>query len=47
MEKFDSITKDYWKKISNNQTQIQTLTQFRDALLPKLMSGEVRVKCNN
>jgi type I restriction enzyme, S subunit len=26
-----------------NQTQIQTLTQLRDTLLPKLMSGEVRV----
>lgn len=31
------------KKIKNN-TQIRTLTQLRDALLPKLMSGEVRVK---
>ncbi|MBP9587350.1 MAG: restriction endonuclease subunit S [Bacteroides sp.] len=31
-------------KIESNQTQIRTLTQTRDTLLPKLMSGEVRVK---
>ncbi len=32
------------EKIESNQTQIRTLTQLRDTLLPKLMSGEVRVK---
>ncbi|MFV0174355.1 restriction endonuclease subunit S [Empedobacter falsenii] len=32
------------KKQFVNQNQIQTLTQLRDTLLPKLMSGEVRVK---
>ncbi len=31
-------------KIDSNQNQIQTLTKLRDTLLPKLMSGEVRVK---
>ena len=31
-------------KIESNQTQIRTLTQTRDTLLPKLMSGEVRVE---
>ncbi|KHD11760.1 hypothetical protein PN36_21180 [Candidatus Thiomargarita nelsonii] len=31
-------------KLKQNATQIQTLTQLRDTLLPKLMSGEVRVK---
>jgi type I restriction enzyme S subunit len=31
------------KKKSHNLTQIRTLTQLRDTLLPKLMSGEVRV----
>ncbi len=30
-------------KIFENQIQIRTLTQLRDTLLPKLMSGEVRV----
>ncbi len=34
----------YWQKIKANQSQIRTLTQLRDTLLPKLMSGEVRVK---
>lgn len=27
-----------------NKKQIRTLTRLRDTLLPKLMSGEVRVK---
>jgi len=31
-------------KVNFNQTQIRTLTQLRDTLLPKLMSGEIRVK---
>ena len=31
------------EKMEFNQHQIRTLTQTRDALLPKLMSGEVRV----
>lgn len=31
-------------KIQINNNEIQTLTQLRDTLLPKLMSGEVRVK---
>ena len=33
-----------FKKIKSNQTQIRTLTHTRDTLLPKLMSGEVRVE---
>ncbi|MHB8339085.1 MAG: restriction endonuclease subunit S [Ignavibacteriaceae bacterium] len=31
-------------KTEFNQNEIRTLTQLRDTLLPKLMSGEVRVK---
>lgn len=34
------------EKMDFNKTQIRTLTQLRDTLLPKLMSGEVRVKMN-
>lgn len=41
---FVNITNDYWEKIKSNQTQILTLTQTRDTLLSKLMSGEVRVE---
>ena len=33
-----------FEKIKNNSIQIQTLTQTRDALLPKLMSGELEIK---
>jgi type I restriction enzyme S subunit len=33
-------------KIESNQTQIRTLTTMRDTLLPKLMSGEVRVSAD-
>ena len=31
------------EKIENNQNQLQSLTKTRDTLLPKLMSGQVRV----
>lgn len=38
------ITKELFSKINSNFLQIRTLTQLRDTLLPKLMSGEVRVE---
>ena len=34
---------ELFNKIKSNQTQIRTLTALRDTLLPKLMSGEIRV----
>jgi len=40
---FDEIIKPTFEKIKNNQIQIRTLSTLRDTLLPKLMSGEVRV----
>jgi type I restriction enzyme S subunit len=40
---FIIITEPLFNKINQNQTQIRTLTALRDTLLPKLMSGEVRV----
>lgn len=33
-----------FEKISNNNSQIETLSKLRDTLLPKLMKGDVRVK---
>lgn len=46
----DEILKDYansvkpiFRKQQSNQLQIRTLTDLRDSLLPKLMSGQVRV----
>lgn len=41
---FNLAMDSMFKKINHNKTQIQTLTAMRDNLLPKLMSGEVRVK---
>ena len=46
LNNFKALIKPYFQKIKSNQTQIRTLTQLRDTLLPKLMSGEVRVKMN-
>ena len=41
--KFQKNAKPIDDKIKSNTQQIRTLTQLRDTLLPKLMSGEVRV----
>jgi type I restriction enzyme S subunit len=41
---FRLLIKPEFDKIKSNQIQIRTLTQLRDTLLPKLMSGEVRVE---
>jgi type I restriction enzyme S subunit len=43
-EEFAKICSYNFEKIKTNQIQIRTLTQLRDTLLPKLMSGEVRIK---
>lgn len=40
---FDLEVKPVFQKINTNTSQIRTLTETRDKLLPKLMSGEVRV----
>ncbi|XQP83892.1 MAG: restriction endonuclease subunit S [Candidatus Pollutiaquabacter aromativorans] len=42
-ENFRDQVRPMFKKIKSNTQQIRTLTQLRDTLLPKLMSGEVRV----
>jgi len=42
---FSSIADSLEAKQEQNQTQIHTLEKLRDTLLPKLMSGEVRVQC--
>ena len=44
IKNFHNTCHPYFKKIRKNQIQIRTLTRLRDTLLPKLMSGEVRVK---
>ncbi|TDX86567.1 restriction endonuclease subunit S [Epilithonimonas xixisoli] len=42
--KFDELVKSKFVKIQTNNIQIQTLTKTRDELLPKLMSGEIRLE---
>ncbi len=44
IKKFSVIIKPIFNKIYLNSVQIQTLTRLRDTLLPKLMSGKLRVK---
>lgn len=41
--RFDEQVEIFRNKITANNIQIRTLTTLRDVLLPKLMSGEVRV----
>jgi type I restriction enzyme, S subunit len=43
MIKFKNIIRPLFYKIKTNTKQINKLTQLRDTLLPKLMSGDVRV----
>ncbi len=41
--KYDSIVSRYYKSINKSREQIRLLTEARDRLLPKLMSGEIEV----
>lgn len=43
LKKFDEMSSPIFEKIVENVYQIQTLTRTRDTLLPKLMSGKIRV----
>ncbi|MDP2816363.1 MAG: hypothetical protein Q8O19_06765 [Rectinemataceae bacterium] len=44
IEKFENIAGPINHKVIENCKQIYSLVKLRDALLPKLMSGEVRVE---
>jgi type I restriction enzyme S subunit len=44
LKKFNNLVKPLNLRINVNNQQNQTLSSIRDALLPKLMSGEIRVK---
>jgi type I restriction enzyme S subunit len=44
LEAFNKVVKPMIEKLQANIPQIQSLTALRDTLLPKLMSGEVRVE---
>jgi len=42
-QRFDEIVEPLIAKILENQQQAQTLTQLRDTLLPRLISGQLRL----
>jgi type I restriction enzyme S subunit len=44
IKQFENTVMPCFEKIQFNQNQIRTLEKLRDTLLPKLMSGEVRVE---
>lgn len=44
MNQFKDVIQPLFSKINSNTLQIHTLEKLRDTLLPKLMSGEVRVE---
>jgi len=44
LKQFKDFSSKIFFKLHNNNKQIKTLTRIRDALLPKLMSGKIRVK---
>ncbi len=44
MQKFEQLARPLYERIVNNVRQSRTLAALRDALLPKLISGELRVK---
>lgn len=47
IEKYNEIAQPMISQISSNIFQIHTLEKLRDTLLPKLMSGEIRVEYEN
>ena len=44
LNQWDIIVSEFVNQVYNNYKENQTLTQLRDTLLPKLISGEVRLK---
>jgi len=44
IDTFHRIVREFHLKIANNVSQAKTLASIRDTLLPKLLSGEIRVK---
>ncbi|MXQ54775.1 restriction endonuclease subunit S [Shimazuella alba] len=43
LDRFDQIIDVFFKTLKNNKIESQTLAKLRDTLLPKLMSGELRI----
>ena len=43
LDAFDKVAQPVFERISHNNVESRTLASLRDALLPKLLSGEIRV----
>ena len=43
-KRFAEVVKPLVARIQKNEEESRTLAELRDALLPKLLSGELRVK---
>jgi type I restriction enzyme S subunit len=43
-EHYERLASPLWERIHRNQTQNQTLARLRNALLPRLLSGELRLR---
>ena len=43
LKEFERLTSFFWETIETNKMESQRLAQLRDALLPKLMSGELDI----
>jgi len=46
LQKFSNTVHEFWDKIENNKKQIRSLENLRNTLLPKLISGEIRLPAN-
>lgn len=44
---FDSIVRSLYERLVDNQRQIGSLTELRDTLLPRLMSGKIKLEGNS
>lgn len=47
IQAFNEQSQAFFEKMNQNKKQIQTLENLRDTLLPKLLSGEIRIQCKN
>ena len=44
LQAFDAVAKPLYERIAKNEKECRTLAQTRDLLLPRLMSGEIRIQ---
>ncbi|MFY0569574.1 hypothetical protein ACN28E_37905 [Archangium lansingense] len=44
VHRFEGFAGPIWSRLHANMTENQTLAELRDTRLPKLLSGEIRIK---